>query len=100
MKKLNTEFLDTLLYEGRNEKNPVKNDGKHFTVRDYLKYLVDLPIEKITVTLSKQLDKIYDALCTDAPELEDAEFEVMKDRIDKAGIKSKQVFDVVQKVFE
>lgn len=100
MKPLNKEYLDVLLYQDRANEKPVMEGGKHFTAREYLKYIIDLPLEKFTVKLSKQIDKIYVALDTDTPLLEDEEFETLKNLIDKAGIKSKTVFDAIQKAIE
>lgn len=98
MKKLKTELLNEYIYQDRGKKNPftVSDDDKEpATCRDFIIYVLDLPVDVMSRKTSQQIDKIYDIIDSSKDELEDADHSFLMDKINKAGIKNKFIYDHV-----
>lgn len=102
MKCIKAAALDELLYADRHGVVPAKVEDRHFTVRQYLLYLLDLPLAKEPMTrkLSKSIDRVYGALQDGDALLEDADFTFLSERIDTIGIPNKHLYDAITELLD
>lgn len=95
MKSLNKGLLDSVVYQDRAKKTPMTEGSEDMTGRCVLKQIIDLPWDKLDRSNSRRLEVVYKELNSGGHELEDADYELLKTKVNDSKITNKFVFDHV-----